>query len=228
MISHVLSCSALAAAFLFLRFIPSALRSSSPARGPCFARIAWAPAGGPGPAFRAGAVRAPDCPRARGRRWTYFSPPFLRAFFRAVAKARKRRRGCRLSQSHCSILSYMSNFLRESYHVFRTNHVFRPGAGCRCLSGYGPCDQVGPSSTSTMTAPLLWVRPTKARPGVMPLGELRLVPVQMHVVRARTAATGPNPYRITHLNRAHKGVVHPRCATGRPEGQKEVRPDSRW
>ena len=82
MICHVLSCSALAAAFPSLRFIPSALRSSSPARGPCFARIAWAPARGRGRAFRGGAVRAPDCPRARGRRWTYFSPPFLRVFSR--------------------------------------------------------------------------------------------------------------------------------------------------
>ena len=33
--------------------------------GPCFARIACAPARGRGRAFRAGAVRAPNCPRAR-------------------------------------------------------------------------------------------------------------------------------------------------------------------
>ena len=40
-------------------------RRRLPASGPCFARIAWAPARGRGRAYRAGAVRAPDCPRAR-------------------------------------------------------------------------------------------------------------------------------------------------------------------
>lgn len=32
----------------------------------------------------------------------------------------------------------------------------------------------------------------------------------------------------SQLNPTHKGVAHPRCAIGRPEGQTEVRPDSRW
>ena len=55
---HVLSCSAALAAFPSLHFVPSALPSSGPGRGPCFARSACAPARVPGRARRAqGALR---------------------------------------------------------------------------------------------------------------------------------------------------------------------------
>ena len=58
MLCHVLSCSAALAAFPSLRFVPFALPSSGPGRGPCFARSACAPARGPGRARRAqGALR---------------------------------------------------------------------------------------------------------------------------------------------------------------------------
>ena len=62
-----------------------------PAARPCFARIAWARA-----PVRAGAVRAPDCPRlcARARRRAHVSRPFRWGFF-APARG-ERRSGLRM------------------------------------------------------------------------------------------------------------------------------------
>ena len=54
---------------------------------PLFARIARACAPAPVRAFRAGAVRAPDCAHARSRQSAHVSPAFHRGFFRAGAAA---------------------------------------------------------------------------------------------------------------------------------------------
>ena len=81
----------------FLRRV--SLPSRSPSRAgsgdPVSRVIACARAPGRGRAYRGGAVRAPDCPRMRGGRRTHVSRRFLRGFFRAGAKRKKRRRGHR-------------------------------------------------------------------------------------------------------------------------------------
>ena len=75
--------------FLHRVSLPPRSRRPGRARGPCFAHIAYAPARASGRAFRAGAVRAPGCPRASRMQDTLL-PSVSSGFFRAGAKAGNR------------------------------------------------------------------------------------------------------------------------------------------
>ncbi len=110
--------------FLHRVSLPPRSRRPGRARGPCFAHIAYAPARASGRAFRAGAVRAPDCPRASRMQDTLL-PSVPSGFFRAGAKAGNRPRGRRLLCPYCSIFSQQSSLNPDLFLDSRTNHVFR-------------------------------------------------------------------------------------------------------
>ena len=159
-----------------------------PGRGPCLARIARPPARAPGRAFRAGAVRAPDCPCASRMQDTLL-PSVPSGFFRAGAKAGNRPRGRRLLCPYCSIFSQQSSLNPDLFLDSRTNHVFRAedrtppyrihtlpaSASHRVASTVAPAPNCRPgpqlSPRSSFVTPDLIRGPAAAFPTAAALGE---------------------------------------------------------